>query len=40
MILTPEFRDAGVSFTNAVPGVLGTGGAGTTFAVEFGVRRR
>jgi len=40
VILTPEFRDAGVAFTNAVPGRLGTGGAGSTYAVEFGVRRR
>jgi len=40
VILTPEYRDAGVSFTNAVPGVLGTGGAGSTYAVEFGARRR
>lgn len=39
IILTGEYRDAGVAVTPAVPGVIGTGRHGATYAVEFGVRR-
>jgi uncharacterized protein YkwD len=40
VILTSEYRDAGVGVTPAVPAVLGRGTAGATYAVEFGARGR
>jgi uncharacterized protein YkwD len=39
VILSPEYRDAGVAVDPAVPGVLGEGRSGATYAMEFGVRR-
>lgn len=39
IILTPDYRDAGVSATAAVPSVVENGVAGATYAVEFGARR-
>jgi uncharacterized protein YkwD len=38
VILTGEFRDAGVGVSPAVPPVLGHGERGATYAVEFAVR--
>jgi len=38
VILTGEFRDAGVGVSPAVPSVLGHGARGATYAVEFAVR--
>jgi uncharacterized protein YkwD len=38
-ILSPQYRDAGVAVTPAVPGVLRVGPRGATYAFEFGVRR-
>jgi hypothetical protein len=38
VILTGEFRDAGVGVSPAVPPVLGHGARGATYAVEFAVR--
>jgi uncharacterized protein YkwD len=38
VILTGEFRDAGVGVSPAVPSVLGHGERGATYAVEFAVR--
>jgi uncharacterized protein YkwD len=40
VILTSEYRDAGVGVAPAVPAVLGRGTAGGTYAVEFGARGR
>jgi uncharacterized protein YkwD len=39
IILTRQYRDAGVGITPAVPGVLRHGRTGATYAMEFGVRR-
>lgn len=39
IILTGEYRDAGVAVKPALPGVLGAGHRGATYAMEFGVRR-
>ena len=39
VILTGKYRDAGVAVRAAVPGVLGAGAGGATYAMEFGVRR-
>jgi uncharacterized protein YkwD len=39
VILTNEYRDAGVAVKPAVPGVLRAGQAGATYAMEFAVRR-
>jgi uncharacterized protein YkwD len=39
VILTSEYRDAGVAVKPAVPGVLRAGHAGGTYAMEFGVRK-
>jgi uncharacterized protein YkwD len=39
IILTGYYRDAGVAAKPAVPGVLGGGRSGATYAMEFGVRR-
>jgi uncharacterized protein YkwD len=38
IILTAEFRDAGVGVAPAVPSVLEAGWSGATYAVEFGAR--
>jgi len=38
IILTGEYRDAGVAVTPAVPSVLHVGRRGATYAVEFGAR--
>lgn len=38
VILTGEFRDAGVGVSPAVPSILGNGEPGATYAVEFAVR--
>jgi uncharacterized protein YkwD len=40
IILSGEFRDAGVAISPALPGVLRAGHGGATYAMEFGVRRR
>jgi uncharacterized protein YkwD len=39
IMLSGEYRDAGVAVTPAVPTVLDRGGHGATYAIEFGVRR-
>ncbi len=39
IILTAEFRDAGVAVKPALPGVLRAGRRGATYAMEFAVRR-
>jgi uncharacterized protein YkwD len=39
VILTSEYRDAGVAVKPAVPGVLRAGHPGATYAMEFGVRK-
>jgi uncharacterized protein YkwD len=39
IILTGEYRDAGVAVTPALPSVLRAGHRGATYAMEFGVRR-
>jgi uncharacterized protein YkwD len=39
IILTGEYRDAGVGVTPAVPHVLGQGLPGATYAIEFAARR-
>jgi uncharacterized protein YkwD len=39
VILTGEFRDAGIGVSPAVPSILGHGASGATYAVEFAVRR-
>jgi len=39
IILTGEYRDAGIAVEPAVPRVLGAGRQGATYAMEFGVRR-
>jgi uncharacterized protein YkwD len=38
IMLSGEYRDAGVAVTPAVPAVLGSAGHGATYAIEFGVR--
>jgi uncharacterized protein YkwD len=38
IILTGFYRDAGVAAVPALPGVLGAGHSGATYAMEFGVR--
>jgi uncharacterized protein YkwD len=38
IMLSGEYRDAGVAVTPAVPTILGAGGHGATYAIEFGVR--
>jgi uncharacterized protein YkwD len=38
IMLSGEYREAGVAVTPAVPTVLGAGGHGATYAIEFGVR--
>jgi len=40
VILTAQFRDAGVGVVPAVPPLLGQGSPGATYAVEFAVRSR
>jgi uncharacterized protein YkwD len=40
IMLTGEYRDAGVAVMPALPSVLGAGSRGAVWAVEFGVRRR
>ncbi len=39
IILTGGYRDAGSAVKPALPGVLGAGSHGGTYAMEFGVRR-
>jgi uncharacterized protein YkwD len=39
IILSGEYRDAGVAVVPALPSVLGAGRGGAVYAVEFGVRR-
>lgn len=39
IILTGGYRDAGVAVKPALPGVLGAGRHGATYAMEFAVRR-
>jgi uncharacterized protein YkwD len=39
IILSGEYRDAGVAVKPALPNVLARGSAGAVYAVEFGVRR-
>jgi uncharacterized protein YkwD len=39
IILTGGYRDAGVAVKPALPGVLGAGSRGGTYAMEFAVRR-
>jgi len=39
IMLSGEYREAGVAVTPAVPTVLDRGGDGATYAIEFGVRR-
>jgi uncharacterized protein YkwD len=39
IILTAEYRDAGVAVEQGLPGVLRAGRHGATYAMEFGVRR-
>jgi len=39
IILTAEFRDAGVAVSAALPGILRAGAHGATYAMEFAVRR-
>jgi uncharacterized protein YkwD len=39
IILTAEYRDAGVAVKPALPSVLGAGRRGATYAMEFAVRR-
>jgi len=39
IILTGEYRDAGVAVKPALPSVLGAGRRGGTYAMEFAVRR-
>lgn len=39
IMLSGEFRDAGVAVTTAVPAVLNSAHRGATYAIEFGVRR-
>ena len=39
IILTGEYRDAGVAIKPALPYVLGAGDRGAIYAMEFGVRR-
>lgn len=38
LILSPQFREAGVAVAPAVPSVLAPGGRGATYAIELGVR--
>jgi uncharacterized protein YkwD len=38
IMLSSEYRDAGVASTSAVPAVLHTRGRGATYAIEFGAR--
>jgi uncharacterized protein YkwD len=38
IILSPEYRDAGVAVVPALPTVLREGHSGAVYAVEFGVR--
>ena len=39
IMLSGEYRDAGVAATPAVPAVLDARGSGATYAIEFGARR-
>ena len=39
IMLSSEYRDAGVAVSSTVPSVLDVGHLGGTYAVEFGVRR-
>jgi uncharacterized protein YkwD len=39
IILTSQYRNAGVAVTPAVPVILDSDGIGATYAIEFGVRR-
>jgi uncharacterized protein YkwD len=39
IILTGQYRDGGVAVKPALPGVLGAGPRGATYAMEFAVRR-
>jgi uncharacterized protein YkwD len=39
VILTSQYRDAGVAVEPAIPGVLRAGRSGATYAMEFGVRK-
>jgi uncharacterized protein YkwD len=38
VMLSPEYRDAGVAVTAAIPAVLDAGRRGATYAIEFGMR--
>ncbi|MGD0452326.1 MAG: CAP domain-containing protein [Solirubrobacteraceae bacterium] len=38
IMLSGEYRDAGVASTSAVPAVLDTSGRGATYVIEFGAR--
>jgi uncharacterized protein YkwD len=38
VMLSAEYRDAGVAVTPAIPAVLNAGHRGATYAIEFGVR--
>lgn len=40
IMLSGEYRDAGVAVAAGLPGVLRSGAGGAIYAVEFGVRRR
>jgi uncharacterized protein YkwD len=40
IMLSGEYRDAGVAVAAGLPGVLRSGASGAIYAVEFGVRRR
>jgi uncharacterized protein YkwD len=38
IMLSTQYRDAGVAVTPAIPAVLGAGRQGATYAIEFGMR--
>jgi uncharacterized protein YkwD len=38
IMLSSEYRNAGVASTSAVPAILGTNGRGATYVIEFGAR--
>ncbi len=40
IILSGDFRDAGVAVTPSVPAAIGRGRGGATYAIVFGVRRQ
>jgi uncharacterized protein YkwD len=39
IVLSREYRDAGVAVTPATPAVIGQGRGGATYVIEFGLRR-